>query len=175
MSVWTHWNSGPRKCSTFFSEPVSRLSTQTTRLPRSSRCSHRWDPRKPAPPVTRQVAIGGSVPPRVSVANGEMGLEPGELEQAHHRRARPRQDELEVSLARAVVQPYELLQPRGIHEHHVMKVECDALPRLARLLDGGAEAGDRAHVELAGERDRQGVALGLGFYLQQHPRCPGED
>ena len=39
------------------SEPVSKLSTQMTRLPRASSSSQRWDPRKPAPPVTRQVAI----------------------------------------------------------------------------------------------------------------------
>src|SRR5688572_12600745 len=110
MSVWTHWNSGPRKCSTFFSEPVSTLSTQTTRLPRSSRCSQRWDPRKPAPPVTRQVAIGGSVPARVSVANGEVGLEPGQLEQARHWDAGPRQDQLEASLARAVVEAHQFLE-----------------------------------------------------------------
>src|SRR5687767_14338122 len=107
MSVWTHWNSGPRRCSMFLSEPVSRLSTHTTRLPRSSRYSQRWDPRKPAPPVTRQVAIGESVPARVSAANGEVGLEPGQLEQPHHRHAGPLQHELEISLARAVVQANE--------------------------------------------------------------------
>ena len=39
------------------SDPVSKLSTQMTRLPRASSSSQRWDPRKPAPPVTRQVAI----------------------------------------------------------------------------------------------------------------------
>src|SRR5579871_3313964 len=41
----------------FASEPVSRLSTQITRLPRASSSSQRCEPRKPAPPVTRQVAI----------------------------------------------------------------------------------------------------------------------
>ena len=39
----------------FSSEPVSRLSMQITRWPWSSRCSQRWEPRKPAPPVTTQV------------------------------------------------------------------------------------------------------------------------
>ena len=52
--------SGSRMCSMFASEPVSKLSTQMTRLPRASSSSQRWDPRKPAPPVTRQVAIPAS-------------------------------------------------------------------------------------------------------------------
>src|ERR1700738_4901277 len=57
MSVfrWTNWS--VRMCSMFASDPVSRLSTQITRLPRASSSSHRCDPRKPAPPVTRQVGI----------------------------------------------------------------------------------------------------------------------
>ena len=41
----------------FSSEPVSRLSRQITRCPLPSRCSQRWEPRKPAPPVTTQVVI----------------------------------------------------------------------------------------------------------------------
>ncbi len=44
----------------FSSDPVSRLSTQITRLPRSSSSSHRCDPRNPAPPVTTQVLIAAS-------------------------------------------------------------------------------------------------------------------
>src|SRR5215467_2313417 len=35
------------------SEPVSRLSMQTTSHPWPSRKSQRWEPMKPAPPVTR--------------------------------------------------------------------------------------------------------------------------
>src|SRR4051794_8843238 len=46
-----------RMCWMFRSDPVSRLSTHTTRGPRASSSSQRWDPRKPAPPVTRQVDI----------------------------------------------------------------------------------------------------------------------
>src|ERR1700709_1091559 len=41
----------------FSSDPVSRLSGQITRCPLPSKCSQRWDPRKPAPPVTTQVVI----------------------------------------------------------------------------------------------------------------------
>src|SRR6202142_3776097 len=41
----------------FTSEPVSKLSTQITRFPRRSSSSHRCDPRKPAPPVTRQAVM----------------------------------------------------------------------------------------------------------------------
>src|SRR6476620_9896616 len=41
----------------FASDPVSRLSTQITRCSRRSSSSHRCEPRNPAPPVTRQVAI----------------------------------------------------------------------------------------------------------------------
>src|SRR6476659_7194818 len=45
-------------CSMFSSEPVSRLSRQITRCPSPSSRSQRWDPRKPAPPVTTQVLTG---------------------------------------------------------------------------------------------------------------------
>ena len=44
-------------CSRFSSDPVSRLSMQMTRSPPASRYSQRCEPRKPAPPVTRQVGI----------------------------------------------------------------------------------------------------------------------
>src|SRR5215217_6464963 len=57
MSSLRNSNSGVRMCSMFFSEPVSRLSTQMTWCPRRSSSSHRCDPRKPAPPVTRQVPM----------------------------------------------------------------------------------------------------------------------
>src|SRR4051794_29870411 len=53
--LWT--NSGARMCSMLASEPVSKLSTQTTRWPRRSSSSHRCEPRKPAPPVTRHVGM----------------------------------------------------------------------------------------------------------------------
>src|SRR5689334_6657280 len=45
-------------CSMFASEPLTRLSTQITRCPRSSRYSQRCEPRKPAPPVTSVVGTG---------------------------------------------------------------------------------------------------------------------
>src|SRR2546425_7583237 len=43
----------PRRCSMFSTEPVMRLSMQTTSAPRPRRNSHRCEPMKPAPPVTR--------------------------------------------------------------------------------------------------------------------------
>src|SRR5437667_1485596 len=49
-------------CAMFASEPVSRLSTQMTLFPRASSSSHRCEPRKPAPPVTRQVATLAGYP-----------------------------------------------------------------------------------------------------------------
>src|SRR3954463_11956672 len=55
MSAWRWTNSGIRRWAMFASEPVSRLSTQMTRLPRRNSSSQRCEPRKPAPPVTRQV------------------------------------------------------------------------------------------------------------------------
>src|SRR3954451_13935573 len=71
MSLWRDTDSGTRMCSTFLSDPVSRLSTQITRWPRRRSSSHRCDPRNPAPPVTRQVAMdpqgtayGGTQPAR---------------------------------------------------------------------------------------------------------------
>ena len=45
----------------FASEPVSKLSAQITRFPRASSSSHRCEPRKPAPPVTKQVDIADSL------------------------------------------------------------------------------------------------------------------
>src|SRR5271168_1628927 len=57
--------SGSRMCSMLASDPVSKLSAQITRLPRASSSSQRWEPKKPAPPVTRQVDTGtGEYPPR---------------------------------------------------------------------------------------------------------------
>src|ERR1039457_3360888 len=58
-----------RMCSMFASEPVSKLSAQITRCPRASSSSHRCEPRKPAPPVTRHVdmASGGYPPPQQTV------------------------------------------------------------------------------------------------------------
>src|SRR3954470_25007905 len=44
-------------CWTFCSDPVSRLSMQITLWPLASSRSQRWEPRKPAPPVTTQVLI----------------------------------------------------------------------------------------------------------------------
>src|SRR5450755_3786281 len=57
MSTLSAMNAGSRMCAMFSSVPVSRLSTQITRLPCASSASQRCDPRNPAPPVTRQVAI----------------------------------------------------------------------------------------------------------------------
>src|SRR5271165_3547845 len=51
-----------RMCSMFASEPVSRLSAQITRFPRARSSSHRCEPRKPAPPVTRQVDTAARIP-----------------------------------------------------------------------------------------------------------------
>src|SRR5688500_3147144 len=50
------------RCLMFSSEPVSRLSTQITWWPRASRKSHRFEPRKPAPPVTSEVGIACRLP-----------------------------------------------------------------------------------------------------------------
>src|SRR5579875_3652631 len=53
MSTLRWMKSGVRMCSMLLRVPVSRLSTQITRCPRRSSSSHRWDPRKPAPPGQR--------------------------------------------------------------------------------------------------------------------------
>ena len=42
----------PTQCSTFLFLPVKKLSTAMTSWPSSRRWSTRWDPTKPAPPVT---------------------------------------------------------------------------------------------------------------------------
>src|SRR3989337_2159009 len=50
MSWFTKRNWSPARCSTFWREPVSRLSTQTTLWPLARRKSQRCEPRKPPPP-----------------------------------------------------------------------------------------------------------------------------
>ena len=60
MSWFANANSPERRWPMFSSDPVSRLSMQITRLPRSSSSSHRCDPRNPAPPVTTQVLMAES-------------------------------------------------------------------------------------------------------------------
>ena len=57
MSMLRNSNASSRMWAMFSSDPVSRLSMQITRCPCPSRCSQRWDPRKPAPPVTTQVLM----------------------------------------------------------------------------------------------------------------------
>src|SRR5687768_18477677 len=60
MSACMCTNSGTRMWAMLAREPVSKLSTQITRWPRRSSSSHRCDPRNPAPPVTRQVAMSAA-------------------------------------------------------------------------------------------------------------------
>src|SRR5688572_7823214 len=72
MFACTCRNSGTRMWAMLARDPVSKLSTQITRWPRLSSSSQRCDPRNPAPPVTRQVAMsaGGYRP-----LSGARGLE----------------------------------------------------------------------------------------------------
>src|ERR671916_744903 len=73
MSNISKRNSAPAfRCSMFSSDPVSRLSTQITRWPREMRKSHRCEPRKPAPPVTREVGMGDESSVRPASAMGEL-------------------------------------------------------------------------------------------------------
>src|SRR4029079_6131048 len=58
MSTLRKSNLSSRMWSMFCSDPVSRLSMQITLCPCPSRCSQRWEPRNPAPPVTTQVLTG---------------------------------------------------------------------------------------------------------------------
>src|SRR5919112_4253733 len=75
MSSCRWVNSGTRMCAMLRSEPVSKLSTQMTRCPRRSSSSQRWDPRKPAPPVTSDVGMPASlVPGRLEMALLEVGV-----------------------------------------------------------------------------------------------------
>src|SRR6266566_565079 len=91
--------SGSRMCSMLASEPVSRLSTQITRWPRASSSSHRCEPRKPAPPVTRHVDTAAGYPrprSRRCGPSGEASRRPrgpgrcGQRRHAPSRRARER-------------------------------------------------------------------------------------
>src|SRR6185503_1015857 len=70
-------NLGLLMCSRFWSEPVSRLSTQITWWSLASRWSHRWEPRNPAPPVTMQVLTAGlSIAPPAQRLAGWLRLAP---------------------------------------------------------------------------------------------------
>src|SRR5918996_1607877 len=60
MSRCSCRNCGPRMWWMLARDPVSKLSTQITRWPRASSSSQRCDPRNPAPPVTRQVAMSAA-------------------------------------------------------------------------------------------------------------------
>src|ERR1700761_9634128 len=61
----------PTAPSRFARLPVERVSITVTRSPRSTRASTRFDPMKPAPPVTTQSIIAGAYERRVvSVALG---------------------------------------------------------------------------------------------------------
>src|ERR671936_1787634 len=64
-------------CSRFSSVLDSRLSTQITRYPFSSRYSQRWEPRKPAPPVTTAVGTSGML--SASPAGSRLSREPYEV------------------------------------------------------------------------------------------------
>lgn len=61
--------------STFRRLPVKKLSTQRTSSPISKSFSHKWDPKKPAPPVTRtllpsSMCIDYLIKDRSSLAEG---------------------------------------------------------------------------------------------------------
>src|SRR3954447_16484422 len=47
---WKRWSD--TRCATLTGVPVRKLSRHTTESPRDRSASHRWEPRKPAPPVT---------------------------------------------------------------------------------------------------------------------------
>ena len=58
----------PRSSAALVGELVDRSSTQNTRAPSASNRSHRWKPKKPAPPVTRTrltARMGGGYPEHV--------------------------------------------------------------------------------------------------------------
>src|ERR1700677_2606187 len=68
--------SGSRMCSMLRSEPVSKLSTQITLLPRFSSSSPKCDPRKPAPPVTKQVDIAAGYPAGMTQTDEHLTVAP---------------------------------------------------------------------------------------------------
>src|SRR5215475_11726207 len=81
----TKRNPSSRMCSMLAREPLTRLSTQMTRRPRSSRYSQRCEPRKPAPPVTsavgtRRCYLSGPLPQVLVRLHVEPHREQRELE-----------------------------------------------------------------------------------------------
>src|ERR1700728_2181984 len=68
--------SGSWMCSMFAREPVPRFATQITLLPPFSSSSHRCDPRKPAPPVTKQVDIAAGYPAGMTQTDEHLTVAP---------------------------------------------------------------------------------------------------
>src|SRR4051812_39881910 len=100
MSACRCWNSGTRMCAMLARDPVSKLSTQITRWPRRSSSSQRCDPRNPAPPVTRQVAMSAAGYRQLPRAGGlERLLADAQLHQIMAVRALRRQAFLRQPLA----------------------------------------------------------------------------
>src|SRR5262245_42401879 len=59
-SCWMNLKSGlPPRWAMLSTEPVTKLSMAMTLWPRASSRSTRWEPRKPAPPVTTEVGLPG--------------------------------------------------------------------------------------------------------------------
>jgi len=71
-------------CSMFTSDPVSKLSTQMTRWPRRKSSSQRCEPKKPAPPVTREVDMTPNVSAEVDHSCSPRGAGSSGIRFARH-------------------------------------------------------------------------------------------
>src|SRR5437762_972585 len=136
-SYFTKTNRGSWMWAMFSSEPVRRLSMQTTSQPFPSRKSQRWEPRKPAPPVTRTFTR--------ALSGREDGLPSDrvvlEAEASHALRLpeiAPVEDHgaLELAAQTLEVEVLELVPLR--HQHHCVGAVGRLVGRLAEG-DGGRQ------------------------------------
>src|SRR4051794_29443280 len=166
MSRISKRKSPSRMCSMFWSDPVSRLSTQTTRWPFSSRWSQRWEPRKPAPPVTSEVGIGeqGYREHDSSFAPGRAHPRSGEGSRAMEAYTIPDAARVTGLSPREIRVRIEAGRLRATWRGGRRMLDRDELERAAMLADDGssAQAGGAAEPipELGGRPQGQARQLG---------------
>src|SRR4051812_28784426 len=166
MSTFSAWNvAEARRCEMLRSAPVSRLPTQMTRCPRASSSSQRCEPRKPAPPVTTQVAMrrrafDADVAPALLAHGGPAQHVPVAAPQGHARAVEVLEQRLGVPPggAELVAQSGDRPPPLGAAGGQ------DGGPDLVEGLGMEVQRGPDAHGAPGGAqlRQRAGGELGVG-------------
>src|SRR6266550_7750504 len=136
MSIWRNSKSGfYRSAFRLSAEPVMKLSSASTRQPRSSRASQRCEPMNPAPPETTARGL--------FAANAAVG----EAQGSHHRRI------VDVAAVDHHRSPHELLDASHVelaelvpfrHQDERVRAGRD-LVRVLQILDIGQERAGPLH------------------------------